>query len=196
MLTIKKILPALVLSAFQIGCAENPAYTQKPAPVIRNHARMHRNDVSKSVQTFGYPESDVNQVRPRMQEVTPESAAPVAESPKPPSDPAPTLSSAVLALVSEADQNSQNGQYETAAVKIERALRIDSRNATLTYRLAAIRLKQEQPRLAEDLAKKAVLLAGGDRSLKKQIWLLIAESKRMQNDPDGASKAVQKAAEF
>ncbi|MEQ1637194.1 MAG: hypothetical protein ABL903_10910 [Methylococcales bacterium] len=106
------------------------------------------------------------------------------------------FSPATLSLATEADQNIQSGQYESAGVKIERALRIDPRNAVLTYKLALVRLKQEQPRLAEDLAKKAALLAGNNRDLKKRSWLLIAESKRMQNDADGAQKAEQKAMQF
>ena len=193
-MTYKKLLSLLVLTLLQIGCAEQPVY-QKPAPVHRSHAKIHRNEISKSVQTYQYPEEASPQNRPSMQELAPgeQLIAPNVQSPNIPSEP---LSPAVLALVSEAEQNSQSGQYETAAVKIERALRIDPRNALLTYKLAAIRLKQEQPRLAEDLAKKAVLLAGGDRNLKKQIWLLISESKRAQQDPTGAAQAAQKAAEY
>lgn len=107
-----------------------------------------------------------------------------------------SFSPPILALASEADQNIQSGRYDAAVVTIERALRIDPRNAVLTYKLASIRLKQEQPKLAEDLAKKAALLAGSDRDIKKRSWLLIAESKRLQNDPEGVEKALQKAMQF
>jgi tetratricopeptide (TPR) repeat protein len=107
-----------------------------------------------------------------------------------------SFSPAILALANEADQSFSTGQLDSAAVKIERALRIDPRNAVLTYKLASIRLKQEQPRLAEDLAKKAALLAGSDRDIKKRSWLLIAAAKRLQKDPDGALFAEQKAAQF
>jgi tetratricopeptide (TPR) repeat protein len=124
---------------------------------------------------------------------------PPAAEPEPPALPPISMASfspPILALATEADQNMQAGQYDAAVVKIERALRIDPRNAVLTYKLASIRLKQEQPRLAEDLAKKAALLAGSDRDIKKRSWLLIAESKRLQNDPEGAEKAQQKALQF
>lgn len=134
-------------------------------------------------------------------DVTP-AAPPVAVAPAEPVVPVePQLSTAsfspaILALATEADQSFSSGQLDSAAVKIERALRIDPRNAVLTYKLATIRLKQEQPRLAEDLAKKAALLAGTDRDIKKRSWLLIAEAKRLQKDPEGAQTAEQKASQF
>jgi hypothetical protein len=59
-----------------------------------------------------------------------------------------------------------------------------------------LRLKQSKPVLAEDLAKKAALLAGKDNVLKKNSWLLIAHAKEMQNDTSGAADARTKAAGF
>ncbi len=103
------------------------------------------------------------------------------------------LSPAVLALVSEAEKNSKAGNLESAVVTIERALRIDSRNPTLTYKLAELRLKQSKPRLAEDLAKKAALLSGKDKSLKRKSWLLISEARRQQKNFYGAKEAKLKA---
>ncbi len=104
-----------------------------------------------------------------------------------------TLSPAVVALISEADRNSKAGEFESAVATIERALRIDARNPFLTYKLAALRLKQSKPRLAEDLAKKAALLSKNDRRLKKQCWLLISEARRLQNNLYGAKEARLKA---
>ncbi|MCK5120935.1 MAG: hypothetical protein KAQ91_03080 [Methylococcales bacterium] len=107
-----------------------------------------------------------------------------------------TLSPAVVALMSEADRNSKAGQLDSAVATIERALRIDTRNPILTYKLAVLRLKQSKPRLAEDLAKKAALLAGNDKNLKKQSWLLISEARRQQNNLYGAKEAKLKANSF
>ncbi len=100
---------------------------------------------------------------------------------------------AILALVSEADRSSKAGDLESAVATIERALRIDSRNPALTYKLAKLRLKQSKPRLAEDLAKKAAILAVNDREIKKQSWLLISEARRRQKKYLGAKEAKQKA---
>lgn len=103
------------------------------------------------------------------------------------------LSPAVVALISEANQSSKAGDLETAVSTIERALRIDPRNPTLTYKLAKLRLQQSKPRLAEDLAKKAALLANNDKALKKQSWLLISEARRQQKNYYGAKEAKLKA---
>ncbi|KAF3981460.1 MAG: tetratricopeptide repeat protein [Methylococcales symbiont of Hymedesmia sp. n. MRB-2018] len=103
------------------------------------------------------------------------------------------LSFAIKSLVLEAERNSQKGDYESAVSIIERALRIESRNPTLTYKLAKLRLQQSKPRLAEDLAKKAALLSAQDRILKRQSWLLISEARKQQNNLYGAKEAKLKA---
>lgn len=105
-------------------------------------------------------------------------------------------SPAVSALITAANQSSKSGNLEAAAATLERAIRIEPRNAELLYQLAVLRLKQSKPVLAEDLAKKAELLAGKDNMLKKNSWLLIAHSKEMQGDKAGAEAAKQKAAGF
>lgn len=105
-------------------------------------------------------------------------------------------SPAVTALIATANQNTKSGNLESAAAAIERAIRIEPRNAELLYKLAVLRLKQSKPVLAEDLAKKAELLAGKDNTLKKNCWLLIAHSKDMQGDKAGSEEAKNKAAGF
>ncbi|MEI7840084.1 MAG: hypothetical protein WCJ11_06245 [Methylococcaceae bacterium] len=102
-------------------------------------------------------------------------------------------SPAVSALVTAANQSSKSGDVESAAATIERAIRIEPRNAELLYKLAVLRLKQSKPVLAEDLAKKSALLAGKDNTLKKNCWLLIAHAKEMQGDSAGANEARAKA---
>ena len=140
---------------------------------------------------------------------TPASVAPAPVVPQPalpspppkltPFEPIETtarLSPAVGALVSAANQNTQAGNLELAAAAIERAIRIEPRNATLFYKLALIRLKQSKPRLAEDLAKKSALLASTDNFLKKHCWLLIAHAREKQQNFTGAKEAAQKADSF
>lgn len=105
-------------------------------------------------------------------------------------------SPAVVALLTEADRNRVTGDLDAAVVSMERALRIDSRNPTLTYKLAQLRIKQNRPQLAEELAGKAALLAGSDLDLKRKSWLLIAEARRMQNNYQGAKEAKAKSESF
>jgi hypothetical protein len=133
----------------------------------------------------------------------------VSEVPKPSLPPPPAeltpfepieatvpLSPAVGALVLASNQNSKSGDLDSAAASIERAIRIEPRNATLFYKLALLRLKQSKPRLAEDLAKKSALLASTDNTLKKHCWLLIAHARELQQDFAGAKEARAKADSF
>jgi hypothetical protein len=106
------------------------------------------------------------------------------------------LSPAVSALALAANQNSKSGNIESATTTLERAIRIEPRNATLYYKLALLKLKQSQPRLAEDLAKKAALLASNDTQLKKHSWLLIARAREIQGDLKGGKEARAKASQF
>jgi hypothetical protein len=106
------------------------------------------------------------------------------------------LSPAVNALALAANQNSKSGDIESATTTIERAIRIEPRNATLYYKLALLKLKQSKPRLAEDLAKKAALLASNDIQLKKHSWLLIARAREVQGDLKGGKEARAKASQF
>ena len=120
-------------------------------------------------------------------------------APPPPFEPLETfapLSPAVSALASAANQTSTSGNLESATTTIERAIRIEPRNATLYYKLALLRLKQSKPRLAEDLAKKAALLASNDNQLKKHSWLLVARAREIQGDLKGGKEARAKANKF
>lgn len=105
-------------------------------------------------------------------------------------------SPAVVALLSESDRSRKSGDLDSAVVVMERALRIDARNPTLTYKLAQLRLKQSKPQQAEELARKAALLAGNDQDLKRKSWLLIANARQMQQDISGAKEAKAKAQSF
>lgn len=130
---------------------------------------------------------------------------PVVAPPPPPPPPPPPfepletfapLSPAVNVLALAATQNSKSGNIESATTTIERAIRIEPRNATLYYKLALLRLKQSKPRLAEDLAKKAALLASNDTQLKRHSWLLVARAREVQGDVKGGKEARAKAKKF
>jgi len=184
----KLFVLALVTATFQ-GCSVLGGY-QSPAPIS---GRMATNPYAVKPVLKTTPLESVKK-GPQLQEI--EQKKPI----RPRYDESynnqsvsKSLSPAVLALVSEADRNSKAGDLESAVVTIERALRIDSRNPTLTYKLAQLRLKQSKPRLAEDLAKKAALLSGKDKSLKRKSWLLISEARYKQKNYYGAKEAKLKA---
>jgi predicted Zn-dependent protease len=112
---------------------------------------------------------------------------------KRPTPPVATTSPAVLALLQEADTSSASGSLDNAASALERAIRIQPRNPQLWHKLAEIRLKQYQPGLAEDLAKKSNVLAQNDKTLTRQNWAIIAEARRKKGDATGAAQADAKA---
>lgn len=139
----------------------------------------------------------------------PEEKGPMVTEPSTPTDkdpsspktyvdqPIPTTTSpAVLALMRDAQSQSRQGNLDAAVTTIERAVRIQPRNAELWHRLALLRLQQERPRLAEDLAKKSNTLAGANYNLRRKNWSLIAVARRRLGDMDGAYEAEEKAAQY
>lgn len=119
-------------------------------------------------------------------------------TPKPPSSAnEPTVikpqSPAVIALMGEAENQRRVGNLDSAVATVERAVRIEPRNAKLWHQLAVLRLQQDKPRLALDLAKKSNTLGRGDRALIKENWLLISTARRMLGDDAGAERALLEA---
>lgn len=102
---------------------------------------------------------------------------------------------AVIALLDRAEHYRRLGDTGAAAATLERALRIDPRNASLWYRLAAVRLEQGSPAQAEQLALKSITLSAGDRALQARTWALVARARWAQDDAAGARQAERKAAE-
>lgn len=74
--------------------------------------------------------------------------------------------SPVLALVRQAGDQQRAGRLDAAAASLERALRIEPRNAHLWNRLARVRLEQGRYGQAGSMAAKSNALAGDSPSLK------------------------------
>ncbi|WP_432740311.1 tetratricopeptide repeat protein [Methylobacter sp. G7] len=220
---LKRIVIICTLPSFLAGCAGLYG-SQPPAPVYGGQPKIQKPSGSTQKQTKPpsaaaketvktQPIKDFSDVKPEpfspsepppSDPVTLDALEPSAPTPPPPSELTPfqpieatvRLSPVVTALVSAANQNSNAGDLDSAATSIERAIRIEPRNATLFYKLALLRLKQSKPNLAEDLAKKSALLAATDTTLKKHCWLLIAHAREMQQDFSGAKAARAKADNF
>ncbi len=128
---------------------------------------------------------------------TPPPDAPQAEvEPIPvPSRPARS-GGAVVALLGQADRYRDSGNNGNEAATIERALRIEPNNARLWSRLADIRLQQDRPQQAEQLALKSIALASDDPGLLAGNWQLIARARWALNDSEGARQAERKASDL
>ncbi len=107
--------------------------------------------------------------------------------------PATVGSPAVEELLQRAASQQEEGNSVEAVATVERALRIEPRNARLWNRLAHLRAEQQQPVLAADLAAKSNTLAGDDPELKRDNWRLIAWARRSLGDSQGARDAERKA---
>jgi hypothetical protein len=103
---------------------------------------------------------------------------------------------AVVALLDDAGRQAQSGSLDGAAAALERAVRIEPRNASIWSRLAEVRLRQNLAVQAENLAKKSNALAGRDYGLQGRNWRIIAEARRMSGDVAGAQAAQQTASDL
>lgn len=107
--------------------------------------------------------------------------------------PTASVPPAVIALLNEAEDERSSGQLDAAEATLERAIRIQPKNARLWHEMASLRLEQSKPRLALDLARKSNALAAGNRELKRQNWRIIAEAKQLLGDSEGAARALEEA---
>ncbi len=105
----------------------------------------------------------------------------------------PTYSSPVEGLLEISNKQQSEGNLAGAVASIERALRIEPRNAYLWNRLAHLRLDQGQGSRAEELAAKSRSLAGADSKLKADNWRIIARVRRDSGDINGARRAEREA---
>lgn len=112
--------------------------------------------------------------------------------PEPPR-PAPSQNSAVVALLARAHDQSAAGELEQAGANLERALRIEPRNARLWQELARVRLDQGLYRQAQSLAAKSNGLAVEDRVLRAENWRIIGQARSAEGDFSGAQAAFERA---
>ena len=101
---------------------------------------------------------------------------------------APPVSPVVKRLMSSARSQSQQGNLDGAAGSLERALRIEPRNAILWARLAEVRYSQEAWRKAIQLAAKSNTLANENQDLRRRNWYLMANAYQVLGDETSAQK--------
>lgn len=168
------------------GCA-----TDAPAPVEDRSNGAHRTEApattpSDGVEVFPAQTAPLTQQRFESQPLETKPAPQAAPPPRP-------QSPAVVALLDNANRQAGSGNLDNAAAALERALRIEPRNAGLWQRLADIRLRQKQPDQAESLALKSNTLAVGDAATQAGNWRIIAKARRLRGDATGAAQADSRA---
>ena len=124
-----------------------------------------------------------------------------APRPRPPTDLPPAEinregNQAVVALLDSADKYVKSNQLDKAGAALERALRIEPRNAGIWHDLAQIRLHRGEYQQAESLASKSNNLAAGNRSLQARNWKLIAVARKSTGNSAGAEEAEAQATQL
>lgn len=184
-----------VLLLFLVGCASAPPappeQLTKPEEIPQNMA----------------PQGETSPVETTQIEV-PDAATPQVELPQPsdmgtitepaPPVPEPVASSnpAIIALLDRARLDNQAGKREAAGTSLERALRIEPRNAWLWQELAQVRLTQGQYAQAISLAQKSISFSGREHRIQVLNWRLIGNARVAQGNPSEAEQAFKLAAEL
>jgi tetratricopeptide (TPR) repeat protein len=156
-------LPAISLLGLLLGACANIANYTEPA---REPAQVEERSVDGQVLPYPGQSSIQAEELPSQVQVSP----------------------VVQGLLVSAEQQSSHGNPSAAANSLERALRIEPRNALLWSRLADIRFGQSNWQQAIQLAAKSNTLAGNDRQLRRRNWYLMANSYSALDNPAQVQK--------
>jgi uncharacterized protein HemY len=116
----------------------------------------------------------------------PQSGQPSPGQPSPYQLPSPPparenhLSPATRSLVTQARAQLTNGDLPAASSTLDRALRIEPNSPLLWIELGRLRLAESDAHQAEGCARKALVLASGDRDALAQSGRLLADALRAQ----------------
>lgn len=102
----------------------------------------------------------------------------------------------VISLVKAARASLKQGRTDQAGASLERALRIEPRNAWVWQALAALHIVTQQAEQAESEAKKSTSLGKRNPYLDTENWRLIAEARKLRGDAAGANAALDKREEL
>ncbi len=86
----------------------------------------------------------------------------------------------------------QAGDFAAAENSLERALRIEPRNALLWNRLAEVKYAQNKWQQSVQLASKSNTLSAGNVNLRRRNWYLIANAYNALGDEVSAQKYREK----
>ncbi|HET7312860.1 tetratricopeptide repeat protein [Salinisphaera sp.] len=122
----------------------------------------------------------------------------VPQQPKktPPRSASEVSSPAVMSLLGSAETLANAGHMNAAAATLERALDLDPRNPFIYQRLATVRLAQDQPGQAEQMAMKSNGVSNNNPFVEANNWRLIAEARSQAGDKQGAQDASARAVNF
>jgi tetratricopeptide (TPR) repeat protein len=103
--------------------------------------------------------------------------------------PVPEEGKAAGTLLASARQNVRAGEFGQAEMTLERALRVEPRNARLWHEMAQVKFGQKDYRQAVQFCIKSNSLAGKDYGLIQQNWLLMEKAYLELGEPERARQA-------
>ncbi len=189
---MRLLSPRLVLTAFFVammaGCSIAPSQPPRPPVEDRGSQAEPRQEPRPAPQQ---PPSE-----PAVATPLPDSGP--SATPGPSTAPAPQVqqSPAVVALLSDAEQSRNTGDYRAAQGSLQRAQRIAPRDPEVYYSLALTHMELEDYGLAEQVALKGVSVAQGNADQLRRLWQLLAKIRLRAGDPAGSRQAEQKAASY
>jgi Tfp pilus assembly protein PilF len=107
--------------------------------------------------------------------------------------PAPQEGKAAGALLASARQQVRAGDFSQAEIILERALRVEPRNARLWHEMAQVKYAQQNYSQAVQFCIKSNSLAGKDYNLTQQNWLLMEKAYINLGEPEKARQARVKS---
>ena len=103
------------------------------------------------------------------------------------------LSPAIASLLQKADQSIEKQQWQQAIASLERALRINGKQAEVWTRLAVVYLGQYNPQQSIHMAKRSNSYSRNNQSLQAYNWLLISRAYTLMQNQHLADEASQKS---
>lgn len=107
--------------------------------------------------------------------------------------PVPKEGKAAATLLASARQNLQAGQFSQAEMMLERALRLEPRNARLWHEMGQVKYGQKDYKQVVQFCIKSKSLAGKDYDLIRQNWLLMEKAYLQLGETEKARQARSKA---
>ena len=107
-----------------------------------------------------------------------------------------TASPVLRRLLAKSETARAQKDWVQSEVYLERALRIEPKNALVWHRMAVIKNQQNKHNQAIQFASKSNTLARGDDGLKRRNWSVIADANTALNRPDKANAARNKSQGF
>jgi Flp pilus assembly protein TadD len=96
-------------------------------------------------------------------------------------------------LLADARQAEQAGQFSRAEMVLERALRVEPRNAKLWHEMALVKFKQNEYGQAEQFCLKSNSLAGKNPELTRENWLMLEKIYVKLGKTEKGAEARRKA---